>query len=314
MRPISSILLATSFFLSSSTGAFSWWDTGHMAIAGVAYDRLDPSARLRVDELIALNPDYQKWVQEVPSADKGKFAFMRAALWADDIKKQNSGYARNKVADPGAGANLGYSDKIQHDYWHYIDIPFTKDGSAVIAPPNPNALTQIQIMTDVLGDPSAEDALKSFDLVWILHIAGDLHQPLHATALFGQGLPSEGDLGGNKVNVKTPDGQSANLHLLWDGLLGGTDQGEVADPNDAISLISTFPVVDEKAASNINPALWLIESFTLAQNVVYANPIGSSAGPYTLDAAYMDKALETARERGALAGARLGNLLNHALQ
>lgn len=203
---------------------------------------------------------------------------------------------------------------IQHDYWHYIDIPFTKDGSAVSGPPNPNALTQLAILTMTLGDGAADKTLRSFDLVWILHLVGDLHQPLHATAMFGQGLPAEGDQGGNKVGVTAPGAATINLHLLWDGLLGGTDPGQTADPQDALDLTAAFPAADAKAASVIDPALWLIESFTLAQNVVYAKPVGSSAGPYALDQAYMDKALQTAKVQAALAGARLGNLLNDTLK
>jgi S1/P1 Nuclease len=97
-------------------------------------------------------------------------------------------------------------------------------------------------------------------------------------------------------------------------LLGGTDPGQTADPQDALDLMATLPAADGKAAAVVEPVLWLIESFTLAQNVVYAKPVGSSAGPYALDQAYMDNALQTAKTKAALAGARLGNLLNDTLK
>ena len=42
--------------------AEAWWDGGHMQIAAVAYDRLDPAVRAKVDALIKLNPGYSKWV------------------------------------------------------------------------------------------------------------------------------------------------------------------------------------------------------------------------------------------------------------
>ena len=38
--------------------AVAWWDGGHMQIAALAYDRLDPVVRAKVDALIRLNPDY----------------------------------------------------------------------------------------------------------------------------------------------------------------------------------------------------------------------------------------------------------------
>jgi hypothetical protein len=56
--------------------------------------------------------------------------------------------------------------------------------------------------------------LRSFDLVWMLHIVGDLHQPLHATAMFCLDLPANGDRGGNKVMVTTPT-SSTLVRSTW---------------------------------------------------------------------------------------------------
>ena len=60
-----------------------------MQIAAVAYDRLDPAVRAKVDALIKLNPDYSKWIGGVADADRERFAFVHASTWADDIKGED---------------------------------------------------------------------------------------------------------------------------------------------------------------------------------------------------------------------------------
>jgi hypothetical protein len=54
--------------------ARAWWDGGHMEIAAVAYDHLDPAVRAKVDALIKLNPDYSKWIGGVADADSDEAA------------------------------------------------------------------------------------------------------------------------------------------------------------------------------------------------------------------------------------------------
>src|SRR5690349_9074172 len=68
--------------------AMAWWDLGHMQIAAVAFDKLEPSVRGKVATLLELNPDYQAWTAGVPDADRDRTAFVRAATWADDIKRR----------------------------------------------------------------------------------------------------------------------------------------------------------------------------------------------------------------------------------
>jgi hypothetical protein len=73
----------------TASPARAWWDGGHMQIAAVAYDRLDPAVRVKVDALIKLNPDYSKWIGGVADANRDRFAFVHASTWADDIKAED---------------------------------------------------------------------------------------------------------------------------------------------------------------------------------------------------------------------------------
>jgi hypothetical protein len=209
----------------------------------------------------------------------------------------------------------GYTDKARHKYWHFVDKPFSDDGTPTQPEKDPNAQTQIPIMRTALGSVSDSDAAKdlaSYDLVWLEHLVGDAHQPLHATTRFTQDLP-DGDAGGNSVKVHcgTDHGCGASeLHALWDDLLGPN----TATPDEVEAAANALPDADAAAAAIADEGTWIDESFQAAQSVVYQAPIGEGVGPFPLTAEYgaTDKAL--AKQRIALAGARLANMLNDALK
>ena len=124
---------------------------------------------------------------------------MRAATWPDIIRTA-PGYRADPIDDPGATQNIGYADKLQHRYWHYKDLPFSPDGTPTQPPPEPNAETQIRALRTALASPTTSDDVKSYDMVWLEHLVGDVHQPLHATSRFTAALPA-GDRGGNSIAI-----------------------------------------------------------------------------------------------------------------
>lgn len=230
---------------------------------------------------------------------------MHASTWADDIKRKND-YRSDPVTGPAANLNKAYADKNKQEYWHCIDIPFSTDGSKVVQPVNPNALTQIRLFTQTLSS-NASDDIRSYDLVWLLHLVGDVHQLRHATARFSKNL--DDDRSGNDEKVLMPgEAEPIALHL-WDRL-----PGAAGTPADAIAAAKVLPESERAAASVDDPALWLIESFTIAQNDVYRPAILDGEGPFALDQAYVEHAQKIACKRVALAGARLGALLNQAMK
>lgn len=97
-------------------------------------------------------------------------------------------------------------------------------------------------------------------------------------------------------------------------LTGDSLLGDDATPAQAIAASHDLPMPDPDEADISDPALWIIESFTIAQNEVYPDLIGEGAGPFELTEDYEESALATAKARAALAGARLANLINAALQ
>lgn len=214
------------FALAASIPAHAWNDEGHMAIAHVAYERLKPPTRSRVDSLLKLNPYYSRWLAAVrpraSEAETNLLIFMIAATWADQIKddpeyKDDGSNGGNTPGGPQSSLNIGYSDRLRHKYWHFIDTPFSQDGTALPAVPHPDAEIKIAAFRKVLASGQS-DTLKSYDLVWLEHLVGDVHQPLHAVTRVSAALPG-GDAGGNLVAICSAPCRDS-LHAFWDRLIG----------------------------------------------------------------------------------------------
>jgi hypothetical protein len=306
MKRIVAALLSV-LLLQLPTAAQAWFDMGQMTVAAAAYAKLDPAARAHVAELLKLNPDYDHWVAGVPAERRDMIAFVRASTWADDIKRRHD-YESHSLSQDGehAGDNVGYADFLVHPYWHFVDLPFSPDGTELVRPDSPNALTQIRRFRDMLASSASHD-VKSYDLVWLLHLVGDAHQPLHATSRFTRGLP-QGDRGGNLEHLCRAFTCGMKLHAFWDSLLGDKGRAE-----DAIVAAAALPTADPTLAGVSEPKTWFEEGAQLAQQVVYTDAIGDGTGPFTVDNAYFETATRVAQERAALAGVRLANLLNSAL-
>jgi len=317
------ILLGVALtLLASLSSAFAWMDDGHMAVAYVAYEHLNKPLQARATALLKLNPYYSKWLaripQDAPPEKKNEMIFMIAATWPDEIKEPGTGYRNDPHSKNGdltgpdlklAGRNLGYSDKLCHKYWHFVDTPFSTDGTPLPPIPTPNAQTQIAIFRATLAS-DATDKLKSYDLVWLLHLVGDVHQPLHCSTRVSHSDP-QGDQGGNKVKICTVSGEcgSNELHAFWDGV-PGTDR----DITSAMKYGEALHAAESPLSRNLDVAAWIAESFNDTKQDVYTGPIQQGDGPFTITADYQKAAEKIAQERVALAGLRLANVLKEDLK
>jgi S1/P1 Nuclease len=305
-----------------SARARAWDDFGHMEVAAVAYKSLTQKTKKRVAQLLPLNPSYSNWIVGARPEDKNRVAFIRAATWADSIKSSRSGF-KNGTKDPQsaatAGQNIGYADTFAHSYWHFVDQPFTQDGTALVQPSAPNAATQIPLFRDTLAAPVTDD-LKSYDLVWLLHLVGDVHQPLHCVSRFDQANPS-GDRGGNNVSITgnqqppvcddpqfCPFGPPDELHAFFDDIAGS---GYAVAAVEAAA--AKLAPADPQKAAILDEKVWIAEGLELAQSKIYVAPILQGKGPFTITTEYQSAALTLGKQRIALAGARLAKLLNNAL-
>jgi len=312
--PASSVALC---LLLGSSPVDAWFNGGHMIVAYVAYQSLMPATRDRVDALLMLNPMYAQWTKGVPAARKGLTAFLKAATWPDCIKQKSCspGYDGSEgdvpSGKPTDDQNIGYADMLMHKYWHFVDMPYSA-GAPGQPPKTPNALTEILLLTEAIAGTEADD-IKSYDVVWLEHLVGDVHQPLHATSRFTRNHPN-GDQGGNLLHLCAKPCNS-ELHAYWDGLLGDTPTiGAVSKAGKALLKKPKPP-----GANNLIPSSWVDESLNLAEANVYVAPISQDNDPSVTvspapNAAYKTKATAVARSQVTLAGYRLAALLNNNLK
>jgi hypothetical protein len=322
-RVVTALLVSVCCLGLFAAPAFAWNDTGHMAVAYIAYKHLTPQAREAVDRLVALNPDVAAWSNALPASwdeDTRRLArFMFISIWPDLIKSKDT-YVSDGPAGgnepppvPESSQNIGYSDKLRHKYWHFVDHPFSTDQTPVAQPPVPNAESQLAILRTAFADPQTSDDVRAYDLTWIVHLVGDLHQPLHTVSRFSKGHP-KGDDGGNVVMLCTAPCK-ANLHGFWDSVLGAGFIDVTISLGEALDAIP-FPSATAKSDTT-DTAKWIAEGVAAAKTVVYSAPIKpeSPAPAVSLPSrAYRTKARVLAEDRVILAGRRLARLINEALK
>lgn len=316
MKLRSCIAVVAALAVSTST-ATAWWDGGHETVAYIAYKKLTPATRQRVDSLLKLNPMYDTWTMGVAPDQQGLVAFVEAATWPDCIKSSSciGGYTSDggnvPPGKPTDAQNIGYADHLMHAYWHFVDEPYSA-GAPGQPPKQPNALTEIQLLADAIGTGESDD-IKSYDVVWLEHLVGDIHQPLHATSRFTRNHP-DGDAGGNLIYFCVKPCRD-ELHAYWDGLLGGGPTiAQVTATGDQL-LRRKKPA----QAAETDPAKWMDESFALARSQVYVAPVSDDNDPAQtisprLDPHYAEAANRVAKSQVLLAGYRLAELLNTRLK
>jgi len=310
------VLTAT---VAPSPAAWAWDDFGHMQVAAVAWKDLKPKAKARVNQLLALNPRYANWIVGARKPDQPRVAFLRAATWADAIRSDRA-YKDDEPGSATATQNIGYAELLRHTAWHYVNRPFSRDGTPLLEPATPNVATQIPVLRAALCAAATSDELKSYDLSWLMHLVGDVHQPLHCVARFDRATPF-GDRGGNLVKVTgnapppvcddpryCPFGPPDDLHAFYDTVAGSGYC--IAEVDTAASAL---PKANAQKAAVPEVEAWVQEGFDLAQSAVYVSPIDAGAGPFTVDAGYQKAALALGKQRISLAGARLAHLINDCL-
>lgn len=236
---------------------------------------------------------------------------MIAATWPDQIKSDKTYHSdgthggNRPPTDGTADNNIGYSDHARHKYWHFIDTPFSTGSVSLPPVPTPNLQDRIVTFRAVLKS-NQPDELKSYDLVWLLHLMGDAHQPLHCATRVSASDP-DGDDGGNGVALNC---NGCELHAFWDQAIGTSSSFKTI-----IKKAKTLPSADGTAAADLNEADWADESFKAAKKTAYKYPpIGKGHGPFSPTTGYKASVGSVSEKRIALAGARLANVLNDELK
>jgi len=287
MRTLLRTSVAVLITFLMAVPAFAWGDPGHMVVAQIAYDNLNPTAKTRVDQL----------AQQVTFGSSA-YSFVTLACWMDDIR------------DTSALEPL--------KEWHFITLRFD-DGIPPVEQPPPPINVQSILDWSIARLRARRDSqrVQGYTLAYLAHLTGDVHQPLHCSTRYTPAM-RDGDLGGNFFRLHS-DAIRPNLHSYWDGVAGFFDSANLTRPlnsnerqrirNFARQIQQDFPEGDIDDVNDITPAKWVAESHNLARTVVYTN-ISPNTVPST---AYRDNTRDTTRKRIATAGYRLARVLNDTL-
>jgi hypothetical protein len=178
-----------------------------------------------------------------------------------------------------------------------------------------NVLSRINWAINVLRKGTGSNRADAETLGFLYHLVGDVHQPLHAATRYSAANPN-GDAGGNGFRIQIPgETRPSSLHFFWDSAAGqyGESPKRPLDAAGKARLLSLaeaamkeFPAESVPEWKDLDPHTWVVESNTLAREVVYKN-ITENAEP---SKAYTEAAQKLARKRMALAGYRMAGVLN----
>ena len=280
MRIFNTLFFSIGILFSFS--CYSWNNIAHMVVANIAYERLQPKTRLKVDKMVSdLATEYPNITQ-----------FTQIAPWPDALRAQRLN---------------------AFNHWHYIDYAFSTDGTPLKnLVDSDNIIWVINQIEPLIKNTNANPFEHGRFLAFLVHVVGDIHQPLHTVSRISVEYP-DGDRGGNLYRVRYPSGsgQLVNLHKLWDEgfnlFTGSQSQSNVL----AISHMITEQYPEEEFGSQVNdlnPENWASEGMKLSANFVYSTPENQRPNDE-----YVNKAKTIVEQRVALAGYRLANLLNSML-
>lgn len=266
LRPLLLALAIAPALLAVSAPAHAWGAQGHRLVGRIAENELTPTARAEVRRLLAGEPE--------PT-------LAAIAPWADQLRANDRELGRRSAA--WHYVNIGEDD------CHYDAKKHCRDGNCVVE--------ALKTQAALLGDTHRSDADRAQALKFVVHLVGDIHQPMHA----GYGH----DKGGNDFQVQF-NGRGSNLHSLWDSGMLTTRK---LDDDGYVNVLQALPAPKLPARLQLEqePARWAEASCRIAV----------APGVYptrrTLEDDYTQRYRPVAEAELRIAGERLARLLNQLL-
>lgn len=233
--------------------AFSWGSTGHRVVGAVASKHLNSKAKKNIIKILGQN------------------SLAEVSNWMDEIRSDST---YNYLTD-----------------WHWVTIETGKTYDQSPKNPKGDVIASIERIVSELKKHTLDKKTEEEYLKMLIHLVGDIHQPLHVGCC--------DDQGGNKVKVKW-FGRDTNLHSVWDNSM--IDDTKLSYTELASYLDEPDPATI--AALQKNTVLqWADESMTFRKQVY-------EIGDGNLSYKYSYKNLPTVKDRLLQAGIRLAGLLN----
>ena len=230
---------------------------GHAAVAAIAEGQLSPAAR--------------RTVAALPGSE-GKTHLYEVSSWADEIKQERrKGFGSHTIllrlnGDPDA---KGACDR------HFC------------------AVHGLRRFFRILRDPKQSVAKREEALKMVVHLVGDIHEPLHTVR------PT-----GSNVAVAF-GGERTNLHKVWDTLM-------LRGRGNALELAKTVQRITPRTTDTGHAMDWVLEARTVAQGI-YRDLPAKNGEVRNLAGDYGRRNWPAASLQLRRAGDRLARLLNQAL-
>ena len=235
--------------------SFGWGLTGHRVVGEIASYHLSKKAAKSIQEIL------------------GPESLAMVANWMDEIKSDPSYNHLNS--------------------WHYLTVKAGKGYDPSIQEKSGDAYGKTKMIIAALKNDALSQEDKKAYLKMLVHLVGDLHQPLHV----GTG----NDRGGNDVKV-TYFNQNTNLHTVWDTKIIDGKNLSFTELSQHLNRRATKKLVSQYQSEGIDK--WLIEAVEL-RPIIYDLPENNR-----LFYSYGFKTYPHIEERLLAGGIRLAGILN----
>lgn len=242
---------------------------GHQVIAAMAEAMLAPKAKAEVKALLG------------PGGGAGTLASI--SVWADEIRML----------------------RPETRPWHYVTIQIAEPAYDSARADSADVIKAMKRQTSILARPQADRYAREEALKWIVHLVGDLHQPLH--------VGEDRDKGGNLAMVKL-NRRSYNLHEVWDYVL----LERLHLPLDSLRYLLEREIAADpefrKRNAQGTPESWVNDTHakSAACYLLHGKPMRKGI-KVQLDKAYVDAATRTTLLQLKIAAVRLAYTLNQVL-
>jgi hypothetical protein len=303
-----------------------------MLVALIAHGQMSDAAKAKANQLLLAHPRFEAHFQRKmpryisPSNEprKSQWYFAHAGTWPDLVREATDTVDREDV------------NRFNRPYWHYINMPiFLNDAERRKLEPglklfvnrqppddpddaSMNIIQAVKNSSRMVGEVNAPPDKRAVHLCWLIHLAGDSHQPLHAASLYTENRFPRGDEGGNQLEAQ----HDWKLHAFWDSQV--CTQGDFGTLQAlAVNVIKANAAVGQKAALSTDIEVWIDESHDLAKRFAYTDEVlqkvaaredHTHLGPLDLSPQYRTDAETLAERRAIEAGYRLAKLLDDLLQ
>jgi S1/P1 Nuclease len=234
IRKFFSVAVAVVLLCCYSMPAFAWGPAGHRIVAMIAQQNIKPQTRTRIKQILGPN-----------------VSLVSVATYADTVRDRFPQTSNNHFVD---------IPKDLNDYVATRDcVADPEKGDCLIA-----ALERFRAEA---MNPNESIGRRRFALKFIVHLVGDMHQPLHCA--------DNNDRGGNNVKVKW-FGQESNLHKVWDSKI--IDNAELTEQEFVDALVSDLTPQEINDLKRGNLLSWALEAHTAARTNAYNIPANMELG------------------------------------